>query len=60
MSVDGFEIFLKESPQALNCVKPICEKIWGILFLYMNDGLSDSSEKLYSVEAFDNAIADMA
>ena len=66
MGVDGFEHILNEFPQALDCVKPLCGKIRGILFPYKNGLLigtpPDPPEKLYDpiIEAFDNAIAGMA
>lgn len=65
MYVDGFEVIVKEFPQAFDDVKPLCKTIRGILFPYKN-GLvigtpPDPPEELYDsiIEAFDNAIADI-
>ena len=66
MGVDGFENILKEFSPVFDPVKPLCNKIRGILFPYKN-GLfigtpPDPPEKLYDpiVEAFDNAIIDIS
>lgn len=63
----GFEKILKEFPLALDCVKPLCGKIRGILFPYYKYSVltgtpPDPPEKLYDaiIGAFDNAITDMA
>lgn len=66
MHVDDFEIFLMEFPQAFNHVKPLCKKIRGILFPFLeNETLftgtrPDPPKKLYNpiIEAFNNAIKD--
>lgn len=66
MGVDGFNELLNEFPQALDCVKPLCIKIRGMLFPYENGLLvgtpSGTPEKLYNsiIEIFDDAIANMA
>ncbi|SLM41353.1 1 protein kinase [Lasallia pustulata] len=66
MGVDGFEEILEEFPQALDCVKPLCRKIQGILFPYENGLVIGTPpgppEKLYDpiIGAFDTAVADMA
>ncbi|KAA6414276.1 MAG: hypothetical protein FRX48_02639 [Lasallia pustulata] len=67
MGIDGFADILKEFPQTLDCVKPLCRKIRGILFPYNNNSLvlgtpPGPPEKLYDpiIGAFDTAIADMA
>ena len=68
MRVDGFDKILEEFLQAFDCVKPLCEKIRGILFPLLDNGTmfigtpSDLPEKLYDliIEAFDNAIAGIA
>lgn len=64
MGVDGFEKILAEFPQAFDSVKPLCEKIRGILFPYYRNALligtpPDPPEDLYDhiIEAFNNAIA---
>ena len=65
MGVDGFEKILAEFPQAFDFVKPLCEKIRGILFPYKNGLLigtpPDPPEELYDpiIEAFDNVEADI-
>ncbi|KAL9130813.1 MAG: hypothetical protein Q9175_006929 [Cornicularia normoerica] len=67
MGVSGFKSILGQFPQAFDHVKPLCEKIRGILFPLLDDGTlftgtsSDPPEKLYHriIEAFDSAIADI-
>lgn len=64
MHIDGFENILDEFPTAFDHVKPLCEKIRGILFPLLKDGAlftgtpSDPPEKLYHpiIEAFEDAI----
>lgn len=68
MGVRGFKSVLGEFPQAFGHVKPLCEKIRGVLFPHLKDGElftgtpSDPPEKLYHsiIDAFDKAIADIA
>ncbi|KAI4203343.1 MAG: hypothetical protein LQ346_001814 [Caloplaca aetnensis] len=66
MHIDDFEKILNEFPTAFDHVKPLCEKIRGVLFPLLKDGAlftgtpSDPPEKLYHpiIEAFEDAIAD--
>lgn len=68
MSINGFKVLLGEFSRAFDHVKPLCEKIRGILFPLLKDGAlftgtpSDPPEKLYCsiIEAFDSAIAGIA
>ena len=65
MGVDRFKELVDEFPPTCDCIKPLCEKIRGILFPYKNGLLigtpPDPSEELYDhiIEAFDNSIADI-
>ena len=66
MHADGFKDILKEFPQALDCIKPLCGEIRGILFPLTKDGELDigtqsDPEKLYGpiIKAFNEAIADV-
>ncbi|KAL8663744.1 MAG: hypothetical protein Q9168_008038, partial [Polycauliona sp. 1 TL-2023] len=64
MHIDDFEKILNEFPTAFDHVKPLCEKIRGVLFPLLKDGAlftgtpSDPPEKLYHpiIEAFEDAI----
>ncbi|KAI4087136.1 MAG: hypothetical protein L6R37_008352 [Teloschistes peruensis] len=64
MHIDDFEKILNEFPAAFDRVKPLCEKIRGVLFPLLKDGAlftgtpSDPPEKLYQpiIEAFEDAI----
>ncbi len=67
MHSEGFKDILREFPRAFDCVKPLCWRIRGILFLpLLEDGElnigtpSDPPEKLYDaiIGAYDDAIAD--
>lgn len=66
MHIDDFEKILNEFPTAFDHVKPLCEKIRGVLFPLLKDGAlftgtpSDPPEKLYYpiIEAFEDAIED--
>ncbi|KAL8673853.1 MAG: hypothetical protein Q9168_001718 [Polycauliona sp. 1 TL-2023] len=68
MHIDDFEKILNEFPTAFDHVKPLCEKMRGVLFPLLKDGAlftgtpSGPPEKLYDpiIEAFDIAIANMA
>lgn len=68
MSINGFKVLLEEFPQSFDHAKPLCLKIRGILFPFLEDGAmfigtpSNSPEELYRpiIEAFDSAIADIA
>ncbi len=66
MHVDEFKDILKKFPQALDCIKPLCEEIRGILFPLIKDGelnigTQSNPEKLYGpiIKAFNEAIADL-
>ncbi|KAL9028328.1 MAG: hypothetical protein Q9196_003289 [Gyalolechia fulgens] len=66
MHIDDFEKILNEFPTAFDHVKPLCEKIRGVLFPLLKDGAlftgtpSDPPEKLYGpiITAFEDAIED--
>ncbi|KAL8647621.1 MAG: hypothetical protein Q9210_005451 [Variospora velana] len=66
MSINGFKVLLGEFPQAFDHVKPLCEKIRGVLFPLLKDGAlftgtpSEPPEELYHpiIEAFEGAIKD--
>lgn len=68
MSIDGFMVLWGEFPQAFDHVKPLYQRIRGILFPLLKDGALftgaplDPPEKLYHpiIEAFDKTIADIA
>ena len=62
MHADGFKIILKEFPEALNCVKPLCQKLRAILFPLrqgeLDTGTPSSSAELYLkvIEAYDESL----
>ncbi|KAL8788263.1 MAG: hypothetical protein Q9213_001783 [Squamulea squamosa] len=66
MHIDDFEKILNEFPTAFDHVKPLCERIRGVLFPLLKNGAlftgtpSDPPEKLYHpiIEAFEDAIQD--
>ena len=65
MHADVFEAILADFPQAFDCVKPLCRKLRGIVFLLLQDGglnigtLSGPPEKFYDaiIEALNEAIS---
>lgn len=61
MGINGFKEHLGAFPEVLNCVKPLCKEIWGILSPLLEDGVLHTGMLYYPIiEAFDIAIVNMA